>query len=453
MLLPFGRRTHLPRERMTPIKIRGKKGQKARLRAQREERAVAEEMDMTSSSAALDVELVPSKLECLPTEIIESIFLYSRNLDLPRASLALGRTLSSTGFKHLVLRAFLVDPYLEQLLTHETGELQSALLRCRWVDEAMFTHALRQVRLLKMTDFFQNIYPPYMAEIQGTARHKALLGPGCPVADTSTATIAQFAESIRPKSGRGEEERWEWVCQTNQKVILYMPAYPGRAFCGCEATDKDVWGRPGSSISEFRLAYGCKIPSKVLHGPWTEVKLGFLHALMNASAELDWETSNNGEVAEMSLREAIMQGNTPLLHVLLSIPDVGLSDPDPVFSSWWYHTSITITQEHLRLAIFEGGCNTKIIDMLLHRGRDCGLRLDDDDMLDLAIAKDEEGDERGKWLLHKIKDWEPDKVAVFESWTGPMQDRWIFGNCKDQLMHLTFTFCTEPSLTHRQLSI
>ena len=430
MLLPSGRRTQLPRERMTPIKIKGKKGQKARLRAQREERAVAEEMDMTSSSAALDVEQVPSKLECLPTEIIESIFLYSRNIDLPRASLALGRILSSTGFKHLVLRAFLVDPYFHNDLSHETGKLQSALLRCRWVDEAMFTHALHQVRLLKLTDFFQNLLPSYMAEIQDVSPHNALLGPGCPVADTSTATIAQFVESMNSKSGRGEQGRWEWVSQTNQKVILTMPAYSGKAVCHCDVADKDAWPGPVSTIFDFRLAYRCQIPSKALHGPcpWPEAKLDFLHALMSARAGLDWETSNNAEVAEMSLREAIVQGNTPLLHVLLCLPDVGLSNPYDVFSSWSYETSITVTQEHLRLAIFEGGCNTKIIDMLLYRGRDCGLRLDDDDMVDLATAKNEEGDERGRWLLHKIKDWEPDPGPEFEPWTGTMHDRWTFGN-------------------------
>lgn len=105
-MLRLGRRTNLAPDRMTPIKVRGKRGQKARLRAQRERRAAAiDQLEMTPSPSRLLPQLFQSKLESLPTEIIESIFLYSKNLDLPRASLALGTALSSTGFKHLVLRA------------------------------------------------------------------------------------------------------------------------------------------------------------------------------------------------------------------------------------------------------------------------------------------------------------------------------------------------------------
>ncbi|KAL8669337.1 MAG: hypothetical protein Q9224_007746, partial [Gallowayella concinna] len=210
------RRTNLPPERMTPVKIRGRRGQKARLRAQREERerfAATDDLDKISSTSASDATYVQSKLESLPTEIIESIFLYSRNLDLPRASLALGEILSSSGFKHVVLRAWLTDPYLDDNRNEdearEDGKLQSGLLRCRWVDEAMFTHVLHDVRISKLTAFFQNPSPSSMSRVTDAAPSNALLGPGCPIADTSTKTITAFVENLQD-NGNIHKRKWDW---------------------------------------------------------------------------------------------------------------------------------------------------------------------------------------------------------------------------------------------------
>ncbi|KAL8728732.1 MAG: hypothetical protein Q9166_005219 [cf. Caloplaca sp. 2 TL-2023] len=409
---------------MTPIKIRGKRGQKARLRAQKEvrtRRAAIEELHMTSSMSAVEAISARLTLDSLPTEIIESIFLYSKNLELPRSSLALGRALSSTGFKHVVLRAFLTDPYLEDDIddeTCETGDLQSAFLRCRWVDEAMFTHALHHVRTSKLAAFFQNPSTLSKSKVTDVAPHNALLGPGCPVGDTSITTIADFGERLKTQPGLLEERQWTWVSNSNEKFSLLMPDYPGRVWLGRYNSPDDEYTSSSEFVCDFQLAHGCEIPIKVLHGPWTESKVNFLHSLMNASAGLDWETSNNGEVAENSLKEAILQGNMSLLQVLLRKPNVCLSQLE--IYSWPYHPSVPLTQEHLRMAIFQGGCKRDIIRMLLQRGHTNGLRLDDGDMADWAIAKDEEGDERGTWLLQEIKSWEADHIAHFQSLTVPI---------------------------------
>lgn len=115
----------------------------------------------------------------------------------------------------------------------------------------------------------------------------------------------------------------------------------------------------------------------------------------------------------MSLRDAIVQGNTALLGILLVERDM------PPYSP-----VIPLTQEHVRLAIFEGGCNTKIINMLLEHVRSLttmnknprskiDVRLDDLDMLEWAIAKAEEGDDRGQWLLRTIKEWENYGFGLF----------------------------------------
>ncbi|KAL8773563.1 MAG: hypothetical protein Q9209_001668 [Squamulea sp. 1 TL-2023] len=411
---------------MTPIKVRGKRGQKARLRAQRERRAAieAEDLEMTSSPSPLLSQPIRSKFESLPTEIIESIFLYCKNLELPRASLALGSTLSSTGFKHLVLRAFLIDPYLEHRIddeTCETGNLQSALLRCGWLDEAMFTHALNDARLSKLAAFFQNPSPSSMHKAIDVAPHNALLGPGCPVPDTSTPSIASFIDSLKPQSGLCEKRSWEWVSHSDEEFSLQMPEYPGRILLGSPGSLEHEYTSSTELLYDFQLANGCEIPIKVLHGPWSKTKINFLYLLMNACARLDWETSNNGEVAETSFREAIVQGNTSMVQVMLRNPVDAPYGSQNQIHNWPYHPSIPVTQEHLRLAIFDGGCNTSIVNMLLKRGPFNGLRLDDNDIVDWATAKDEEHDERGKWLLRMIKDWEADQTRQFEPLIVRMQ--------------------------------
>ncbi|KAL8840086.1 MAG: hypothetical protein Q9176_004108 [Flavoplaca citrina] len=336
-----GRRTTLPPERMTPMKIRGRRGQKARLRAQRKTKEAADAADMaTSTIVETTAEVQHSKLESLPTEIIESIFLYSMNVELPRASLMLGRVLSSTGIKHRVLRAILLNPYLEGAFDDETsGNLQSTLLCCRWVDRAMFTHALHELWLAKLVALFQgpSLFPP--VDVSDTTKHHTLLGPGCPIADTSTSSIAHFVKSFELQSGLLDSRRWDWVSYSDEKLTLTL----------CD--------------------YTC-------------------------------------EVAELSLCEAIVQGNTALLEILLK--EQLMPPHSPI---------IPLTQKHLRLAIFEGGCNTKTINLLLQKSMylnsvnecprdDVDLRLDDVDILEWATAKAEVGNDRGHWLLRLIKEWE-----------------------------------------------
>ncbi|KAL8681718.1 MAG: hypothetical protein Q9186_002165 [Xanthomendoza sp. 1 TL-2023] len=394
---------------MTPVKIRGRRRQKARLRAQREERerfAATDDLDKISSTSASEATYVQSKLESLPTEIIESIFLYSRNLNLPRASLALGEILSSSGFKHVVLRAWLTDPYLDDNRNEdearEDGKLQSGLLRCRWVDEAMFRHVLHDVRISKLTAFFQNPSPSSMSRVTDAAPSNALLGPGCPIADTSTKTITAFVENLQD-NGNIHKMKWEWVSHSNEKFSLVMPDYPGRIWLERFDVPDDEHPSSAEFICDFEVADGCEIPIKVLYGPWSQSKLKFLHALMNASAVLDWETSSNGEMAARSLEEAILQEDMPVLEVFLRKQRLdSLNSPSEIYS-WPFHISVPIRHKYLRLAILEGNCNPEIVSMLLYRGRFNDLRLDDSDIVEWATARNLQGDKRAAWLLEEIE--------------------------------------------------
>ncbi|KAL8945993.1 MAG: hypothetical protein Q9222_007552 [Ikaeria aurantiellina] len=408
-----GRRTQLSSECLTPIRNRGKKGQKAKLQALRNKRlqlATADEagiMDPTSNSTLPE----RSGLEYLPVEIIESIFFYCLEFNLPRASLKLGRALSSTHIKNSVLRIIVKDPYEQNLLGRqpgEIGEMQSALLRCRWFDHLTFARVLNEVRLNTLAAFFQapqlimsdKITP---MEISQTA----IIGPGCPVSDISTSSIANFLESLQDEGNEHGERPWKWVADSNRGFSLLLTKYPGRIILIGYNTLGDSDLVDFQLMCEFEFAYGCQIPTKVLHGPWTSTKIDFLSNLMNARAGLGWETSSNGEEAERSLNEAIVHANIPLLNVLTQRPrhlNASMKDGDPTCDS-----NIQLTQEHIRLAVFEGGCDTEVVKTIL-RSRRCGsLRLDDADIAEWAVSKRAEGDPRGEWLLSEIDRWETER--------------------------------------------
>ncbi|KAL8707999.1 MAG: hypothetical protein Q9220_007079 [cf. Caloplaca sp. 1 TL-2023] len=414
-MLAGGRRTSLPLERMTPIRIRGKKEQKARLQALRNkqlQQAAADEAGGMSPTSDSDLP-ERSGLEYLPVEIIESIFLYSLEFNLPRASLKLGRALSSTHIKNSVLRVVVKNPYEQNRLGRqpgEIGEIQSALLRCRWFDHSMFARVLNEVRVNALAAFFQAPQLVLSNKQPMEISQQALLGPGCPILDTSTATIASFLQNLQEQSNEHGERIWKWVADSGRGFSLFLTKYPGRIVLVSYSSQNGSDRIDYQLMCEFELACGCQIPSKVLHGPWTRTKIEFLDALMNARASLGWESSSNGEEAERSLKEAIVHTNLPLLNVLSQTShhlNASMKDGDPECDS-----KIQLTQEHLRLAIFEGGCKKAVVQTIL-RSRRCGsLRLDAPDIVEWAVDKKAAGDSRGDWLLLEVDRWETERIVA-----------------------------------------
>ncbi|TQS34208.1 hypothetical protein Golomagni_05417 [Golovinomyces magnicellulatus] len=101
-----------------------------------------------------------SWLEKIPTEILEIIFFYCFNFELPRSSLSLGKALSSHFVYTRTIQAAFEPTWRKsdcfralgekECNTVENVELQSAVLRCRWASLAM---------LLKVKKFWiRNFY-------------------------------------------------------------------------------------------------------------------------------------------------------------------------------------------------------------------------------------------------------------------------------------------------------
>ncbi|KAJ5166323.1 uncharacterized protein N7482_005104 [Penicillium canariense] len=121
-------------------------------------------------SAAPSAALTPapralSMLEALPVEVLEQIFLYSLNLNLPRASPVIAAAVSREQiYSLLIILAFWDDPpthrrsdAMNRILTpldyvpltlDQRGQLQEAVLRCRWCTMARVREQIPTIMIL-----------------------------------------------------------------------------------------------------------------------------------------------------------------------------------------------------------------------------------------------------------------------------------------------------------------
>ncbi|KAI4204896.1 MAG: hypothetical protein LQ350_000747 [Teloschistes chrysophthalmus] len=400
---------------MTPVRIRGKPGQKKRLHALHEQRAQQAITEETTSLSPLN-EPRSSMLESLPTEILESIFLYSQNFSFPGSSLTLCRALSSRHLQNLTLRSILtpIDPDENTKdESRELGKLQSMLLRWRWADYSTIQRRLYDLQATALASFidyshlvWSHFHNPHLVRGDSPRFQKdGILGPACPLGDASLSAIRRFFDSLDRKAPT-ENVRWmgNWTSNSNDEIDLWIPSYSCLPmFMWWKSAS--ILGGCNKPIGRFELASGCKIPTKLLHGPWTDSKVEFLETLEQAGAELDWETGNSGEVAESSLKEAILNGNVKVLKALSKRPSIDLMPPTEQYSR---EVGVPLTQEHLRLAILEAGCDelvvTAIVDAFPPESRS---KSRDNDIYEWAIDQDSKGNERGTWLLHQLESWVP----------------------------------------------
>ncbi|KAL8956017.1 MAG: hypothetical protein Q9193_006330 [Seirophora villosa] len=338
---------------MTPVRIRGKKGQKARLRALRQQRA-----DQTPSEASDMLDSPPprplSTLESLPTELLESIFLYSLDVNLPRASLTLGKALSSTHVKHKILQFLLTNRGIPRDETLLFGKLQSQLLTCRWLDLASFHRATAAT----ITSFLEKHLDE---DVTGFFN--------LDLPHVFTPTIAQLVSYV-----------FAHPCKPDEHQIGCWSLGSLEGGNHVEISRTSAWTSSTNKLYEFEVSPDCVMPTKLLHKPWTAEKMEFFGILMHAGASLDPCGSNAAEVLEQSLQEAIIEGNPGVVKLL---------------------RRVGLTLDHVRTAIFRGGCKPEILDLLTKPVADFPSLLDwrQEDILDWVYERIQRGDERGHRLL------------------------------------------------------
>ncbi|KZF20801.1 hypothetical protein L228DRAFT_240551 [Xylona heveae TC161] len=213
-----------------------------------------------------------SPLESLPPEILQLIFFYAMNLDLPLASPRLASLLSSehvyTKLCLSVFRGCWDEP--QDVPGDELGQLQSRILECRWLTLELLRKCERK-------------YYSFLLE-----NKKQQLGI----------------------QGEGEQEALD------AHLSMHPPRVP--------------WIDCGITVDEYRYLWpiiaweNFSLPERLLRGPWAQEKVILLYKLCLGGAYIDWKDSNRGEFISQGLIEAIQEGNATAVRVItLLMPVLG----------------------------------------------------------------------------------------------------------------------------------
>ena len=374
-------------------------------------------------------------LERLPTELLETIFLHHLNISLPQASPIIGSKLASKHVKtQLVLRVCSVgrcDTYpCEQAALFRTiadhAKAQSAILRLRWMT----------------LGFIRELVPDYIAKTlvrELSERGLQWLGKGPLVTKETESTIRHYLEdnSVRFTKRKPDDPpvfgNVSWLAQNPPRFIrLSFGLHDGLVtieercihefeesaqYVRLSAADRDQW-RIICGIN------GCRVPGKLLRGPWTTEKCDFLEMVIRGNATVDWVGTTCGEIAEQGLMQALRQRNARATRLLVTRAGSGDSqglcgipclrdpggietlDPGPwpreylSYASSFFLRGVGVVPRtrHLRTAVLEAGCREDVVETLL-LAEDKDINVDDQLILDWVAEKRFLGDKRGSWLL------------------------------------------------------
>ena len=365
----------------------------------------------------------PSRLESLPTEVLEVIFLYTVNISLPRASLRLGQKLSSDYVhKELLLRTcssqrvddddlFRTEKerrYIQRE-NKERANLQSLVLRQKWLT----------------LDFLRRWIPDYMAStlLRELTTHKLhWLDPGGPlvtydlepIVRTYIADITTRSLSREIDSGLDHyfEEQWTETSPANRKVILGLSPQEGlmtlhmhNLAAPLPSTFNDL--KPTTFYTRFRilsLSPQAQIPVRLLRGPWSSSKIELLELLVRGNASIDWIATTAGEVAENGFLDAIYEGNARALRALC----VCTNDTTPgERKDAGYNViptrgvGVIPEQKHLLLAV-QHGCREDVVETLINAPKS-RVDLQQSDLTRLLIAMHGQHHPQTRWLRDRVE--------------------------------------------------
>ena len=303
---------------LTPIRSRGKvPTTEYRQLMKKRKRLMSEDKAKSSRSTKhrrTQKARIHVRLDALPAELIQEIFIRSREINFPLASPRLGRKLTG---KHVYLQFcfqvfynpdyFLPDPTLvpnngngEDAPEVEGARQAGAGHKLRDYQIALNEHHL-QSNTLKMAWLSWDLYREYLQKAFETCQQDYEKWTA-----KNKAAQAGNSDSARQQDG---ESIWPREMEEPQPVDV-------------DAEDMDVCKEPG--YRWFRMKLDCHIPEKLLHVPFTHERLLFLKTLIRAGAVVDWYGSTAGELAEAALEHNIREGRLEavrlLLHQAIGIP-------------------------------------------------------------------------------------------------------------------------------------
>ncbi|KAF2469968.1 uncharacterized protein BDR25DRAFT_35833 [Lindgomyces ingoldianus] len=160
----------------------------------------------------------------------------------------------------------------------------------------------------------------------------------------------------------------------------------------------------------------CRLPVKLLHGPWERSKIHFLRFLLwTTSMTVDWGNHDARKLALEGKKQAILDRNLEVVELFNHNRRLGKAPG----------------LDMVRFTVIQGGCDRSIVYDTMSTARTWGLR--GDGWRDLKLdqwckQKIAEGDPKGKWLKLKLEELRTTHgpVGIAEN-GGETEPRAIFG--------------------------
>ena len=268
------------------------------------------------------------------------------------------------------------------------------------------------------------------------------LGKGPLVTEEAGSTIRQYIEENEVRSEKRSQGDLPvlgcvgWLSEKPSKLIRIsfslregMVTISEHPVHGLQSGGLYVTSSP-CNRHQWRLfcgAHGCTIPGKLLHEPWTSEKCDFLEMLVKGNATVDWVGTTGGEIADAGLMQALRAGNARATRLLVAkartcnpgVPwcihylsdgsgvqtqDSGLWPEAEVFQTSYFDAKgvgVVPQTRHLRTAVVEAGCQQDVVEALI-TAEERNIDFEDRAILDWAVEKMVQDDERGPWLLSML---------------------------------------------------
>jgi hypothetical protein len=362
---------------------------------------------------------VVSTLERLPVELIQQIFLHSLELNLPRSSISLARSLSKESiYTSLILLAFFdddgkhpVDERLfkpaqyRQLDLAEKLRLQTSILDSRWCTFQRLRSNLPALSRLAIVqawheererELLKDVVPPELPPITPSPALQAVasLPALSDVPAVEHYFLARSPGSLSDDLGKANEPS------------SYLPRI--RTWASSEDEDGQTYKTIDGARGILNIRY---IPKRLLQGsPWTSEKIAFLRLIRQG-----WRFLQKDFVLKVSplalfdgMASAITECNIEALGVLLELHFAAFQDEAP-------HTNITnsgrvrsavsfsdpIPLELFHLATKQQEHSAELIGLLLREGID-SIR-DDVILTKWALGARRDNNKVGEWLLKHME--------------------------------------------------
>ncbi|KAL1960160.1 hypothetical protein VTO42DRAFT_8703 [Malbranchea cinnamomea] len=405
---------------LTPIRVRGRKVRRPEESTPRGRTARDKSRDVRSRSVASSapskrqkVKQEPqepqhqpgppgmrklSRLEALPAELIEHIFLECLEFSLPRASPLLAASLTREPlYRALILYALWNDPIPDDrgtpaakavsrlfrplnyvpITPADRYQLQVAVWDCRWCTFDRVKRCLRDLAILSLHRW-----------LYGHGRHARGLQVDDSDLDVMVGGLEQHIFTWKPSIEDGAQRSVACAIVEDQYSVQL----------GSRSTS--VWGETGLTWTDYPIAL-LAFPSKLLRGqPWTDEKLSFFEFLRGC---IDFDTAvadisapgplvGENEI-EDGIHAAVVERNPRALCDLLELDSMIAGDG----------VAQSVQPHHFLTAIHTSRDDPTMVKLLV-RGNPWSIPCDDPEVTAWAMELSEQDDPFGTFLLHLMQD-------------------------------------------------